>query len=168
MTDKSDFTKDEWFLLHRTPSMVGMAVLAADQSGFWGTTKETLAVSKGLAAGAKQYPYNSLIQMLLREKEGPDGDPVKDYYKDLKQELKELITTDKLAADVLADCGQVAALLAEKTTAGEAEEYKAWVMLVADKVASAAKERSSKGTGRGKISEAEETLIKQIAEALDV
>ena len=40
MSTKSDYTKEEWILLHSVPAMVGAAVLAADESGMWGTTKE--------------------------------------------------------------------------------------------------------------------------------
>ncbi len=168
MTSKTDFSKEEWFLLHSTPAMVGMVVLGADYSGILGTTKEMMAVSKGMVAGATQYPYNPLIQALLREKEGPEGERVKDSYKDLKKEVKQRGSIEQLTADVLESCGKVAGILEEKATAGEAGEYKAWVMLVADKVANASKERSSKGTERGKVSVIEEALIKKIADALGV
>ena len=34
MTDKSTFTKDEWALLLESPMIAGMAITAADPSGF--------------------------------------------------------------------------------------------------------------------------------------
>ena len=168
MTDKSAFTKEEWFLLHSTPTMVGMVVMAADQSGFWGTTKESVAIPTGMAAGARDYAGNALIQALLREKEDPEGGKVKDSYKDLKNEIKNEADIEKLTADVMDNCRKVADLLEAKVPAGESAEYKAWVMGVAQKVAEAAKESSSKGTGRGKVSADEEALIDKIGEALRI
>ena len=36
MTDKTNFTKEEWTLLLESPMIAGMAVTAADPSGLWG------------------------------------------------------------------------------------------------------------------------------------
>ena len=164
MTTKSDYTKEEWLLLHRVPGMVGAAVLAADESGMWGTTKETFALSTAWAKGVTEYPYNTLIQSLLKEKEDPEGDPMKDAYKDFKEEVKRQ-GLDQLAKDVVADCGKAADLLDEKSTAEEAAGYKEWVLTIGRKVASAAKE---KGSGGDKISPKEEAILDQAAEALGV
>ena len=53
MSTKSDYDKEEWLLLYSLPAMVGMSVLMVDDSGMWGTTKETFAVSKNMAMGVK-------------------------------------------------------------------------------------------------------------------
>ena len=37
MTNKSNFTSDEWKLILSSPMLVGMAVTLADPSGLWGT-----------------------------------------------------------------------------------------------------------------------------------
>ena len=167
MTSKTDFTQEEWFLLHSTPTLVGLIVLAADSSGFFGTAKETFAIPKGVVEGGIAYPDNAIIQALLREKEGPDGDPVKDSYNELKSQMKSEGDVEHLTATILENCKNAAKLLGEKASTEESSQYKAWVLNIANKVASAAKESSSKGTDRGKISMAEEALIDKIAAALD-
>jgi hypothetical protein len=162
MSTKSDYTKDEWLLLYRVPSLVGAAVLAADESGMWGTTKETFMLSKEWAKGVTEYPSNVLIQSLLKEKEGPEGDPMKDAYKGFQEDVKRR-GLDQFTQDIVTDCGQAADLLDEKSSSEEAAGYKAWVMTIGRKVASAAKE---KGSGSDKVSDREEALLKQVAEAL--
>ena len=162
MSNKSDYTKEEWILLHRVPGMVGAAVLAADESGVWGTTKETFVLSKAWAKGVADYPSNSLIQSLLREKTDPEGDPMKDAYKDFKENLQHK-GLDQFTDDIVDDCSKAADLLDEKSTEEEASEYKAWVMTVGRKVAGAAKEKDS---GGDKVSLKEEALLQQVADAL--
>jgi hypothetical protein len=41
MTDRSNFTPDEWKLIMQSPMMAGIAVSAAEPSGLWGTLKES-------------------------------------------------------------------------------------------------------------------------------
>ena len=62
------------------------------------------------------------------------------------------------------DCGKAAGVLAEKSSADEAAEYKAWVMAVGQKVAATAKEEDA--IDGGKVSEKEKTLLSKIATAL--
>ena len=162
MSTISDYTKEEWLLLHRIPGMVGTVVLFADESGLWGTTKETFAVSKEWAKGVNEYPTNSLIQGLLREKEDPEGEPIKDAYKDFSEDVKRK-GLDQFSTDVIADCGKAADILADKSSAEEANEYKTWVLTVGRKVADAAKEKDSSD---GKVSQKEEAVLQQIAAAL--
>jgi hypothetical protein len=45
MTDKSNFTPDEWKTLLESVMMAGIAVTAADPSGLWGLLKESFASS---------------------------------------------------------------------------------------------------------------------------
>lgn len=162
MSNKSDYTKEEWILLHQVPGMVGAAVLAADESGMWGTTKEAFALSKEWAKGVSGYPQNTLITELLTQKEDPEGDPMKDAYKDFKEDLKRK-GLDQFTAGIVADCANVAAILAEKSDEQETAEYKEWVMNIGRKVAETAKEKGSSG---GKVSLKEEALLQKVSEAL--
>ena len=43
MTDKTDFTPEEWKLLLESVMMAGIAVSAAEPSGLWGLLKESFA-----------------------------------------------------------------------------------------------------------------------------
>ena len=70
---------------------------------------------------------------------------------------------DQFTVEVVDDCGKAADLLDEKSDAQEANQYKAWVMIIGQKVASAAKEKGSAGE---KVSLKEEALLDKIAAAL--
>jgi hypothetical protein len=48
MTDKSNFTPDEWKLLLESVMVAGIAVSAADPSGLWGLLKESFASGSAL------------------------------------------------------------------------------------------------------------------------
>ena len=52
MSDKTNFTKDEWALLLRSPMNAGMAVTAAEPGGLWSLMKESFAGSAELAHAA--------------------------------------------------------------------------------------------------------------------
>ena len=164
MSTVSDYSKEEWILLHSVPTMIGAAVLAADESGIWGTAKESFALTTSWTKGVTQYPNNSLIKSLLTEKEDPAGDPIKDAYKDFKIEVKEN-GLEEFASKVIEHCRQAADLLDQKSDEQEAAEYKTWVMAIGRKVASAAKEKDSAGD---KVSLKEETLLNQVSQALRV
>jgi hypothetical protein len=49
MTDKSNFTPDEWKLLLESVMMASLAVSAAEPSGLWGLLKESFAGGTELA-----------------------------------------------------------------------------------------------------------------------
>lgn len=164
MSAKSDYNKEEWLLLYSLPASVGLSVLIGDDSGMWGTTKETVAVSKAMAMGVKNYPANPLIQTLLTDKKDHDGDPMKDVFKDLKEELKQK-GVDNFISDTAGNCGKAAHLLAEKSDDKEAAEYKEWVMGAGQGTAEAAKE---KGPGDGKVSDKEKVLLEKFAAALGI
>jgi ferredoxin-NADP reductase len=51
MADKTNFTKDEWALLLRSPMNAGMAVTAAEPSGLFGPSQDPLRTHRCLIAG---------------------------------------------------------------------------------------------------------------------
>ena len=46
MTDKTNFTKDEWALILRSPMNAGMAITAAEPSGLFGLLKESFEIGR--------------------------------------------------------------------------------------------------------------------------
>ena len=51
MTDKSNFTPDEWKLLLESVMTAGIAVTAADPSGLWGSAKGEFRERYGTGEG---------------------------------------------------------------------------------------------------------------------
>jgi hypothetical protein len=65
MTDKSNFTADEWKTLLESVMMAGIAVTAADPSGLWGLLKESFASSSELMKAKLDPGANPLIKAVV-------------------------------------------------------------------------------------------------------
>ncbi len=171
MSLEDRFTEDELFLLTTTPTQIGTVMAFAEGSGL-GTIKEMFASSKAYIEGLKEYPENEIITGIL-----PSVTSFKDALgksKEMREKavarLKDLgiDSSEKLRAQLLADAKEVARILDEKATPEEAQEYKAWAMEIAEKVAKAAKEGGFLGIGGTRISDGEKQAFAQIADALGV
>jgi hypothetical protein len=64
MTDKSNFTPDEWKLLLESVTMAGVAVSAADASGLLGLLKESFARGHSTDDGQNGFLRQSLSSRL--------------------------------------------------------------------------------------------------------
>src|SRR5262245_58080151 len=73
MTDKSNFTPDEWKLLLESVMMAGIAVTAAEPSGLWGLLKESFASGSALVSAKMDPGSNQLIKAVVTDFETADG-----------------------------------------------------------------------------------------------
>ena len=73
MTDKSNFTPDEWKLLLESVTMAGIAITAAEPSGLWGLLKESFAAGKELATAKMDPKANPLIKAVIADFETSQG-----------------------------------------------------------------------------------------------
>ena len=73
MTDKSNFTPDEWKLLLESVTMAGIAVTAVDPSGLWGLLKESFAEGSVLAQAKMAPASNPLIKAVVADFETTPG-----------------------------------------------------------------------------------------------
>jgi hypothetical protein len=162
---KDTFSDDEWFLLLSTPSMIGASVAAAGQSGL-GTLKEAVASLETISGAAKNYPNNALISELVKRADNRDEAKAQaQKYTDMAKTKLQGKKPDQLTQEMLEDVRRTVFLL--KSKAPDAlEDYKAWSLAVAEKVANAAKEGSFLGFGGERVSEGEKTLIESIKAAL--
>ncbi|MEM7112719.1 MAG: hypothetical protein AAF614_09810 [Chloroflexota bacterium] len=172
MTYNDNFSEGEWFLVSSLPSMIGAAVATAGKSGFFGTMKEMMASARGMMEAQSEYANNGLIQAIVSQ--SGDKEDVKaraeKYQQMAMDKMKEagVQTPEQLAQIVLEDCYTVSDLLAERVSMDEAAEYKTWSMSVGQKVAEAAKEGGFLGFGGERVSDSEETLLADVAAALNV
>ena len=86
-----------------------------------------------------------------------------------KDELRgptETISAREIKDRALDNCRGVAELLQTKVSVEEADDYKQWLLAVARKVASAAKEGGIFGFGGTQVSESETATINEITTAL--
>jgi hypothetical protein len=159
VTTKADYTAEEWELIIRAPFMAGMAVVAASPSGPIGMVKEIFAVGRVLAEGSGEGSTNELINALVADVKGGHRPAAS----------TESISSVEEAKDLgMKACREVAALLARKAPAAEAEGFKRWLLTAAQGVAEAAKEGGFLGIGGVRVSDAEKAALGEIAGALGV
>ncbi len=166
----SRFSDDEQLMLTMLPSIVGSAVAFSSKNGPVGTVKEMMANAKTAAAGAQTYPDNAIIGSILPHFE--DRAEAMEAAKEMREQqltrLKEsgITSKDDMKAKAIADATAVNNLLTAKAEAGEAGEYREWVMSVATAVANAAKEGGFLGIGGEQVGDGEEQTIAEIKAAL--
>jgi hypothetical protein len=131
VTSQYDFSHDQWKLLATTPLLVGMAVARAEDSGFFGSIRETRTLLADLQAGVADGQHQAAAS-LITQASGYDYDDAFQAYKAMPPEA--------LASDATRACGELALVLASVAEPAEATSYKQWILAVADHVAQAARE----------------------------
>jgi hypothetical protein len=146
MTSKVDFTPQEWELVLEGPPSAGMIVITAERGG---TLRETVSMAKAYAEARQHHGQSELLDEIVAAR--PEIDHTR--YASL-EELKER---------GLAHLRDAVALLESKATPQEVDEYKRFILNLADKVAKAHREG---GNGEQPISDAERAAIVEIEQAL--
>ncbi len=160
MSVKDKFTPEEWKSLLKAPMLAGYAVAGADPSKEEGFIQEMSAVADGIIEGEQRAAKGSLLSAV-----------VADIYANADDEQRgqtEKMSVGDAKERALENSRAVAAMLKTKATAEEADEYKRWVIAVAHKVASAAKEGGFLGFGGTQVSGNEVEIINEIGAALEV
>lgn len=165
------YSDGELALLAYVPQVIGSAVASAANSGLFGTGKELFASSTSILEGVKTYPSNALIRQIVPDPAGDRGKAIEQMrrvrdWSMARLKEKGVDSSEKLRAQALADARAAAELVAAKSPAAEAQEYKHWALSVAEKVAAAATEGGFLGFGGERISAAERQIIDQIKGAL--
>ncbi|MDX6696459.1 MAG: hypothetical protein QOF02_4062 [Blastocatellia bacterium] len=158
MGSKDKFTTEEWRSLIKAPMLVSYAVAGAAPSGEDGFIQEMSAVADAIIAGGEQAAKDSLLEAV-----------VADILANAQDELRgptESISVKEIKDRALDNCRSAAAIAQAKAGAEEADEYKRWLLAVAERVAAAAKEGGFFGFGATQVSESETATINEIANAL--
>jgi hypothetical protein len=143
MTTKAAFTPEEWRAVLEGPPSAGMIVIMASRGGMF---RETMAMAKAYAEARAQHGQSELLDEIVAAK--PKADHTR-YH-----------SADELRDNGLRHLRTAVALLETKATAEEVDEYRRFVLTVADKVAVAHREDGQR------VSPAEAEAIDQIAAAL--
>ncbi len=160
MSVKDKFTPEEWKSLLKAPMLAGYAVAGADPSKEERFIQEMSAVADAIIEGEQRAAKDSLLSAV-----------VADIYANADDEQRgqtEKMSVGDAKERALENSRAVAAMLKTKATAEEADEYKRWVIAVAHKVASAAKEGGFLGFGGTQVSGNEVEIINEIGAALEV
>jgi hypothetical protein len=144
MTGSADFSPEEWDTIQEGPTSAGMIVSTAQRGG---TFREAFAMAKAYAEARQEHGESALLDELVSHK--PEVDRTKAH------------SPDELKQHGLQRIREAVALLERKATPEEVEDYRRFVISLAERVAGA------KGEGSDdKISDAERAAIAEIREAL--
>jgi hypothetical protein len=143
MTGKADFTEDEWKLVLEAPPSAGLIVLTAQKGG---TFRETIAIAKAYTEARQQHGESELLDEITAAK------PERDH--------THYHSPTELREGGLAHLRDAVAVLKTKASAAEVDDYRRFVLAVADKVAAAHREHGQS------VSDAEQQAIAEISAAL--
>ncbi len=143
MTTKAAFAPEEWKMVLEGPPTAGMIVITAAHGGMF---RETIAMSKAYVEARSQHGESELLDEIVAAK--PKVDHTR-YH-----------SADELRDDGLGHLRDAMALLENKATAEECDDYRRFVLTLANKVAAAHREHGQQ------VSPAEAEAIQQITDAL--
>jgi hypothetical protein len=144
MTTKAAFSPSEWQLVLEGPPAAGLLVISASHGG---TFRETIAMSKAYTEARAQHGESELLDEIVAERPRVERGG-------------HIHTPEELRDQELSCLTEVAALLADKATVEERDDYQRFVLTVANKVAAAHRE------GGKQVSPAEEQAIQDVTTAL--
>lgn len=130
MTAKSDFTEEEWKLVTDGPAVAGMIVLTADEGG---SLRETFALAKAYAEARRQHGESELLDEIVSA--GPTH-------------ATRYHSQEELHEQGLRRLREAAELLEQKATTEELEDYRAFALNLANKVADAHEEQGQPVSAR--------------------
>jgi hypothetical protein len=143
MTTKADLTPEDWETVREGPPLAGLTVLTAQRGG---TFRETFAMAKAYTEARRQHGASELLDELVGAK--PDIDHTRHgSYEELKDHAVQRLR-------------DAVAVLERAATPEEVDDYRRFVVTLAEKVASAHEE------GGAAVSEAERAAIDEISGAV--
>jgi hypothetical protein len=156
MTDKSNFTPDEWKVLSESVMAAGIAVTAAEPSGLWGLLKESFASGTELAKAKMDPGTNALIKAVVADFGTSEG---RSASRDALMEKFKGSKPAEIKDKCIETLHQTAAILDAKAPA-DSSAFKGWLQQISQHVAEASKE------GGVPVSEAEKATLTEISSAL--
>ena len=143
MTGKADFTEQEWDVVLEGPPSAGMFVVTAQRGG---TIRETLAIARAYAEARQHHGDSELLDEIVAAK--PEIDHTR-YH-----------SVEELRQHALQHLRDAVELLERKATPAEIDDYRRFVLTLADKVAGAHRE------GGAAVSDAERAAVDEISASL--
>jgi hypothetical protein len=143
MTGKADFTAEEWELVAEGPTGAGLVVITASRGG---TFRETFSMAKAYTEARAEHGASELLDEIVSAK------PEVDRSRHASPEELRSASLDRLREAV--------ALLERKASPEEVEDYRRFVVTLANRVAEAHKEHGEL------VSDDEQRAIDEIRGAL--
>ena len=144
MTGKADFTTEEWTVVLEAPPSAGLNVITAQRGG---TFRETISMAKAYTEARQNHGASELLDDIVSAKPHVDH--------------TRYSSPEELRQAGLQRIRDAVALLQQKATPEELEEYRRFVVTLAEKVANAHREG-----GESAVSDAERSAIEEIRQAV--
>ena len=164
MASKASFSPDEWSRIVGSVMVTGMAVTAADPSGFWGMMKEGMAGGWAMLEARQDPQSNELVKALVGDVATSE---TRDATRKALQAKFKVSQISEIKAKAIEELRAVSALLDAKAPE-DAAAFKKWLLQIARKTAEAAKEGSFLGFGGVPVSQAETATLNEVAAALSI
>jgi hypothetical protein len=148
MTGKRDFNAEEWDKLVQAPALAALRVIHADRGG---TLRESLSLARAYAE-ARQSGGGELLDAIVSSPPALDPSTTRS-----PEQLAE--RADQALRDAIE-------LLERKATPEEVEDYRRFVLAVADTVAHAHREGGFLGIGGKEVSDSEQAVLDQLAQTV--
>jgi hypothetical protein len=145
MTTKADFTPEEWDVLLEAPPSAGIIVVTAQRGG---TLRETVAMAKAYTEARRSHGASELLDEIVAAK--PERDHTR-YH-----------SFDELRQHGLQHLRDAVSLLEQKATPREVDDYRQFIVTLANKVAEAHREHGQQ------IGDGERKAIEDISSSLGV
>ena len=143
MTTKADFTAEEWDVVLEAPPSAGLIVVTAQRGG---TLRETVAMAKAYNEARRSHGASELLDEIVAAK--PERDHTR-YH-----------SVDELKQHGLQHLRDAVSLLEQKATPQEVDDYRRFVVTIANKVANAHREHGQA------VSDAEQSALEEISSSL--
>jgi hypothetical protein len=150
MTGKPDFTEQEWDQVLSAPATAGLVVATAQRGG---TFREAFSIAKAYTEARQRHGDSELLDAIVSAK--PEMDRTRHH------------SLEELQQEGLQKIRDAVALVERKATPTEADEYRRFVVDLAERVAEAHREGILGLTGE-RVSEAEREAIAKIKEAAGI
>ena len=148
MTSKADFTDEEWKQVLEGPTGAGMAVIVSDRGG---SIRETFSMAKAYAEARKEHGESELLDEVVAAK--PEMDRTR--YK----------TPEEMKEGSLSQIREAIEVLKAKAAPEEVEQYRKFVLDLANRVAEARKE-GFMGLSGERVSDVVRAAIQEVEAAL--
>jgi hypothetical protein len=161
MSERGDYTDDEWFTLWRAVATVPTAVMVAHPAHL---VREALAADRAFDDMAEQ--CTGIVRLLVEP--GKADKAWLSHRLDLQRRRWGAISPDQFMNETLEDCRRATTLLSERGTPEEIAEYQKALFYVALHVARAGKEGEFFGFGGVVLDESEKVFLRDLAEVLQI
>lgn len=151
MTSKADFNAEDWSVVVQAPPLAGMIVITAQRGG---TIRETVSMAQAYAEAREQPGSGELLKQIASS--SPD------------MQQSRFGSAEELRERGLQRLRDAVSLLERDATAEELDEYKRFVLSLAEKAANAHREGGFMGVGGKAVSENEQAALDEIAATLGV